>query len=102
MTTDFCPHIVCAHDVPEHPTDHYDNITLLLGCARALFEVISDAAEDEPGVKRGQPAVSTVAYLGGHLCNEIERRVDVFYESVTGTSQRAVAINGQKHDREEG
>jgi hypothetical protein len=63
-----------------------DNVTLLLEHLKALLDVIwlTDQGETSP---------SLVASLGGNLCEELERRIKVFYEMAREQEQRLAQLS---------
>jgi hypothetical protein len=65
-----------SHEEPATSGEAYDNVTLTLESIQALFSVIHDANQDTH--------TGSVAYLGESLCEELHRRVDVFYEMAKG------------------
>lgn len=72
--TKFCNHVAVAHKQPEHFTDAYDNLTLLIASMKALFRLISEVSAGH------LHEVSNVAGLGEDLCEELERRAKLLDE----------------------
>lgn len=71
MADTVCTHLPISYEHPTTAGQLYDNLTLLLSCVRGLFDAICDATEGE--------RISDVAYLGEHLCKELERRAEALY-----------------------
>jgi hypothetical protein len=65
---------------------HYDNVTLLLEHIKAVLDIIwlTDQGESSP---------STVASLGGNLCEELERRLDGFYQFAREQEHRLTQLS---------
>jgi hypothetical protein len=74
MHTDTCTHIAISHKEPRNFTEAYDNLTLLLSTVKGLFCVLHRTLSGD------ENDYATVAYLGGELCSELERRANSLYE----------------------
>jgi len=57
------------------PGTHYENVDLLLHNLECLLDTLDKATRDTP-------TANNVAHLGAFLCEEVERRLEVFSQAV--------------------